>query len=131
MGLGFLVIGFTPATLFSLALFGAFLAGAMSSLASGPVFAIFQANIEPGMQGRVFTLIGSLGGAMAPVGLVLAGPVADTFGIQTWFIVGGTVVALMGIVGYLIPAVLNIESNNGKHVERLEVSADNVLAGHD
>ncbi len=122
IGLSYLVIGFAPATLFPLALFAVFLAGAMASFVNGPVHAIFQATIEPAMQGRVFTLIGSLGGAMAPVGLVLAGPIADIFGIQTWYIVSGGVFALMGIAGYFIPAVLNIESNNGKAAEALWAS---------
>ena len=128
MGLSYLVIGFAPATLFSLALFAAFLAGAMVSFVNGPVFAIFQATIEPAMQGRVFTLVGSLGGAMAPVGLIVAGPIADIFGIQIWYIVSGGVVALMGIAGYFIPAVLNIESNNGKAAEALEISAERISA---
>jgi DHA3 family macrolide efflux protein-like MFS transporter len=100
----------------------------MASFVNGPVHAIFQATIEPAMQGRVFTLIGSFGGGMAPVGLVFAGPIADTFGIQTWYIVGGGVCALMGIAGYFIPAVLNIESNNGKAAEALEVSAGSISA---
>jgi len=128
MGLSYLVIGFTPATFFSLALFAAFLGGSMVSITNGPVFAIFQATIEPAMQGRVFTLVGSLGGAMAPVGLILAGPIADIFGIQIWYIMSGGVTALMGIAGYFIPAVLNIENNNGKAAEALEVSTESISA---
>jgi hypothetical protein len=50
--------------------------GFIVSIITGPVFAIFQATIEPAMQARVITLLGSLGGTMAPVGLLLAGPVA-------------------------------------------------------
>jgi DHA3 family macrolide efflux protein-like MFS transporter len=126
MGLGLLMIGFTAATLFAQALVAAFLVGAMSSFVNGPVFAILQATIEPGMQGRVFTLIGSLGGAMAPLGLILAGPIADIFGIQIWYTVSGGVLALMGIAGYFIPALLNIESNNGTATEALEVSTASV-----
>jgi DHA3 family macrolide efflux protein-like MFS transporter len=128
MGLSYMVIGFAPATLFSLALFAVFLVGAMSSFVNGPVHAIFQGTIEPGVQGRVFTLIGSLGGAMAPVGLAFAGPIADAFGIQTWYIVGGGVCALMGIAGHFIPAVLNIESNNGKAPETLHASVESISA---
>ena len=128
LGLSYLMIGFAPATLFSLALFAAFLGGSMVSITNGPVFAIFQATIEPAMQGRVFTLIGSLSAGMAPVGLVFAGPIADTLGIQTWYIVGGGVCVLMGIAGCFIPAVLNIESNNGKAAEPLEVSTESACA---
>ena len=131
MGLSYLMIGFAPATLFSLALFASFLMGSMVSIVQGPVFAIFQAAIEPAMQGRVITLVGSLGGAMAPVGLILAGPIADVFGIQTWYIVSGGVIALMGIAGTFIPAMLNIETNNGTRAERLGAGVEHVPAGSD
>jgi len=80
------------------------------------------------MQERVITLVGSLGGAMAPVGLILAGPIADTFGIQSWYVVSGGVLALLGIAGHFIPALLNIESNNGKAAEALELSAESISA---
>ncbi len=36
------------------------------------------------MQGRVFTLVGSLASAMAPLGLIVAGPVADAIGCDRW-----------------------------------------------
>ena len=65
---------------------------------------------------------------MAPVGLVLAGPIADTFGIQTWYVAGGEVCVLMGIAGFFVPAVLNIESNNGKGSEALEIHAKSISA---
>ncbi|MFO7683871.1 MAG: hypothetical protein R6X34_27895, partial [Chloroflexota bacterium] len=61
-------------------------------------------------QGRVFTLIGSLSGLMSPVGLIIAGPVADAFGVQAWFVVGGMATMLMGIVGFFIPMVMNVEA---------------------
>jgi len=62
---------------------------------------IFQATIELAMQERVITLVGSLGGVMAPVGLIFAGPIADTFGIQSWYVVSGGVLALLGTLSQL------------------------------
>ncbi len=53
------------------------------------------------MQERVITLVGSLGGVMAPVGLIFAGPIADTFGIQSWYVVSGGVLALLGTLSQL------------------------------
>ena len=61
------------------------------------------------MQGRVFSLINSFAGAMSPLGLIIAGPVADRLGVQTWFIIGGVVCMLMGLAGYFIPAVMTFE----------------------
>ncbi|MCB8987952.1 MAG: hypothetical protein H6661_09420 [Ardenticatenaceae bacterium] len=61
------------------------------------------------MQGRIFTLLTSLSAAMAPLGLILAGPLADQLGVRTWFLIGGSVTLLMGIAGFFIPMILSIE----------------------
>ena len=72
------------------------------------VMAVIQAAVIPEMQGRVFTLIASVAAAMSPLGLIAAGPVADVLGVRTWFIVGGVVTALMGVISFFIPAVTYI-----------------------
>ena len=64
------------------------------------------------MQGRVFTLMGSVAAGMSPLGLIVAGPVADTLGVQTWFVVGGVVTALMGLAGFFMPQIVYIEDNH-------------------
>jgi hypothetical protein len=46
---------------------------------------------------------------MAPLGLIIAGPVADALGIRAWYIVGGFVTLFMGVAGFLTPAVLYVE----------------------
>jgi hypothetical protein len=61
------------------------------------------------MQARILTLLSSVGGGMAPVGLMIAGPVADRLGIQVWFLLGGSLCVLMGVAGLFVPAVMNIE----------------------
>jgi DHA3 family macrolide efflux protein-like MFS transporter len=67
MGLGTLVVGLTPSSEFSVALGGMFLVGFMNPLTNGPLFAILQSTVEPNMQGRVFTLIGSASSAASPL----------------------------------------------------------------
>jgi MFS transporter, DHA3 family, macrolide efflux protein len=111
LGLFFATLGILPSNFFTLALFASFAASFMTPIVNGPVMAIIQASVAPEMQGRVFTLIGSMASAMAPVGLIIAGPVADTFGVQAWYLVGGITCALVGVVGFFIPAVMNIENN--------------------
>ena len=49
---------------------------------------------------------------MSPLGLIIAGPVADALGVRTWFVVGGVVTALMGVISIFIPAVMYIEDDN-------------------
>jgi DHA3 family macrolide efflux protein-like MFS transporter len=75
----------------------------------GPFFAVIQSTVEPDMQARVFSLLSSVGTAMVPIGLMIAGPISDKIGIQAWFYLGGMLCISMGIAGLLIPDVINIE----------------------
>ncbi len=109
MGVSVLVLGLVPPEGFILALAAMFFAGAMNPITNGPVFAILQARVAPELQGRVLTTIGSIAGAMMPLGTAIAGPVADWLGVQVWFLVGGAVCALMGVVSFLVPAIVGME----------------------
>lgn len=120
IGLGILLVGLTPAGLFPIAVLGMLLGGVMSSLANGPIMAIFQANVAPGMQGRVFTLMGSASAAMMPLGLALAGPLAESIGVRTWFIIGGMVTLLLAVSCYFMPSLMNIEQARDDHPEALD-----------
>jgi DHA3 family macrolide efflux protein-like MFS transporter len=46
---------------------------------------------------------------MMPIGLLVAGPVADRYGVQVWFLVGGAITILAGVAGFVIPALRDIE----------------------
>ena len=118
LGIGFTLMGFIPEDLFWLAVVSAFFTMAMIPIVNGPVHAILQSAVDPEMQGRVFTLIGSLGSAMAPLGLLIAGPVADAVGVRSWYVIGGVACILIAVVGYFIPALMNIEENNN-HKEQI------------
>ncbi|NUM45563.1 MAG: MFS transporter [Anaerolineales bacterium] len=118
LGLFFATMGLLPASFFKLALVISFLAAFMNPIVNGPIMAIIQATVAPEMQGRVFTLIGSLASAMAPLGLIIAGPVADALGVQSWYIIGGITCAVVGVSGFFIPVVMNIEENRKAEVER-------------
>jgi len=114
------VIGFIPASVFWFAILSAFFAAAMLPFVNGPIHAIVQAVIEPEMQGRVFTLMGSLSAAMSPLGLIIAGPVADAVGVQSWYVVAGIASILMAVMGFSLPAVMNIEENHRKAGEAIQ-----------
>ena len=109
MGLGFLLTGFTPSTALGLALGALFLAGSMNTAVNGSVFAALQVTVPAETQGRIFTLLMSGSAAMTPLGLLLAGPLADAFGAQVWFIAGGVVTLLLGAGSFLVPALRYFE----------------------
>lgn len=71
--------------------------------------AVLQASAAPGMQGRVFSLVGSSRGvAMSPLGLAVAGPVADAIGVQVWILASGIACILTGLIGFLAPAITHL-----------------------
>lgn len=115
MGLGCLGIGLLPASAFPLAIVLMFWLGLSNPIVNGPLMAAVQATVAPEMQGRIFTLIGSFASAMTPLGLIIAGPVADRFGVQTWFLLGGIATLLMAVASLFVPAVMNFEKGrNGR-----------------
>jgi DHA3 family macrolide efflux protein-like MFS transporter len=120
MGCGALLVGLSPATAFWMALAAMLVTGFMNPITNGPVEAIFQSAVAPEMQGRVFSVIGSASSAMAPLGMAIAGPVADAVGVHAWFLVSGLACASMGIVGFLSPAVMHIEENRVPPVSPIE-----------
>ncbi len=117
LGLSVLLAGIIPSSMFALAVLAMGLMGLMSSLTNGPIMAVLQAAVAPSMQGRVFTLLSSAAMAMMPLGLAVAGPLADVMGVRTWFVIGGLVTLAMGLGGYFISSLVNIEAQREEHLE--------------
>ncbi len=111
LGASVAALGLVPAQGFWMAVGCMFVVGFSNPMVDGPLFAVMQAVVKPEMQGRVFTLISSMAGAMSPLGLIVAGPLADAFGVRVWFVVGGVVTALLGVGALLIPAIVGIEGD--------------------
>jgi len=110
MGLGTLAFAVAPPTALWLAVVGSLLVGIMTPITMGPFYAMLQSIVEADMQARIFSLLSSVGTAIVPLGLLVAGPIADRFSIQLWFLFGGLLCILMAIGGFFIPAVMQIES---------------------
>ena len=111
MGLGFFSVGFLPPGWFCAALALFFLAGLMNPMANSPFTALVQTAVEPGMQGRVFSLMSSMAQGMAPLSLLLAGPLADTFGVRFWYLVGGGGMIILGLAAFTVPAIVRLEES--------------------
>lgn len=78
-----------------------FIMGAAAPLFNGPYMAMIQKSYEPEKLGRVLSFVTSIGMLASPIGLALAGPVVERFGVQMWFFWSGIVVALIGIYLFL------------------------------
>jgi DHA3 family macrolide efflux protein-like MFS transporter len=110
-GVGFLIVGVTPTSAFWLGVSGLVVAGTMNPICNGPLFALLQDVVAPELQGRVFTVIGSMSGLAAPVGLAIAGPIADWLGVQAWFMIGGLLCVVAAVAMFATPAVMGLEEH--------------------
>jgi DHA3 family macrolide efflux protein-like MFS transporter len=109
LGLGTTIVGFTPPAFLWIGLIANTLTGMIIPVTNGSYGAILQSVIAPEMQGRVFAFILSAASLVSPLGLMIAGPVSDIFGVQLWFAISGIVCAVMGITGFFIHEVMQME----------------------
>ena len=127
MGAGTLILALAPSSLIFLAVVGALLVGFMTPMTMGPFFAVIQSTVEPHMQARVFSLLSSVGTGIVPLGLMIAGPIADRVGIQAWFLLGGILCIFMAVTGFVIPAVMNMEKKGHPLPEAVGTSVHQVI----
>jgi MFS transporter, DHA3 family, macrolide efflux protein len=95
--------------------------GLLLPIINGSFGATLQAIIAPEMQGRVFAFIMSAAMLVSPLALMVAGPFADRFGIQFWFLIAGITCLLMGVFGFFSSDVMSMENKpneQGHHVIR-------------
>lgn len=109
--IGLFLMSIAPVNAFWMLIVGIGIFALLNPIANGPIIAIFQESVDPSMQGRVFALIGTMAGAASPIGLIIAGPVSEQFGVQSWFLVGAIYILFMSAALVLVPAIRNIEDH--------------------
>jgi DHA3 family macrolide efflux protein-like MFS transporter len=120
-GFSTMVVGIVPSHLFWVGLVANTAVGLLLPIINGSFGATLQATIAPEMQGRAFAFIMSAAMLVSPLALMIAGPFADRFGIQLWFLIAGTACLLMGIFGFFSSDVMGMENKRteaGGHVLR-------------
>jgi DHA3 family macrolide efflux protein-like MFS transporter len=122
LGLATMLLGVTPATLLPLAIGACVAAGIAQPIANGSIMAALQSSVPADLQGRVFTLVGSVAAGMMPLGLAIAGPLSDVVGPQAWFVAGGIAAVLLGLGALLLPSVVRLEER-GEELARARQGA--------
>jgi DHA3 family macrolide efflux protein-like MFS transporter len=115
LSFGTALIALTPSNMFFMAVVGMSITGFMQPMANGPLFAIMQAHVDPQIQGRVFSMLESMVSAMMPISMLIAAPVAEWIGIRGWLLFGAVGCLVIGLGGFFIPSLMNIEE--GSHEE--------------
>jgi DHA3 family macrolide efflux protein-like MFS transporter len=129
IGAGILSVGFAPNDALWLAVSAMLTVGVMLSIANAPIHALMQASVVPELQGRVFGLMNSLSSGITPLSLLVAGPIADALGVQSWFVAAG--VACLAAAAYAASnqALMNLESNSAAEPSRAGVAETSVKDG--
>lgn len=109
LGIGILMVALAPANMLPLAIGGFLIGSAMNAITNGSGFALLQTLVAPEMQGRVFTVVMSMAGAMSPLSLAVGGPIADRFGVRTLYFIAGGALLLLSVIGWMTPVILNLE----------------------
>jgi DHA3 family macrolide efflux protein-like MFS transporter len=116
LGVGILMAAFAPASMLPLAIIGFLVGSAMNAITNGSGFALLQTLVAPEMQGRVFTVVMSMAGAMSPLSLAIGGPIADWFGVRTLYFIAGGALILLSVIGWMTPVILNLEDQASVHI---------------
>jgi len=93
---------------------GMAITGFMMPITNGPISAIMQTQVEPDLQGRVFTMMNSMTNAMMPLSMLVAAPVAEWIGIRGWLALASIGCFVIGITCFFIPELMNVENQPQK-----------------
>lgn len=85
------------------------LGGIAASFYSAGFTAIVQEEIHSSLLGRVFSMYFSVEVLPTVLGLVCTGFVADLIGVNTTFVILGSIIFLVGIVSFMTPSLMNLK----------------------
>jgi DHA3 family macrolide efflux protein-like MFS transporter len=115
VGVGMIGFGLVPPGVLWAGVLIMFLRTSMVPMIRGSIHAIFQADVPPEMQGRVFTLLISSMSVIAPLGLAVGGPIAEWLGPRSLFLIGGVGCLLMALLWGLSPTIMRMEEDRERH----------------
>lgn len=99
----------TPGSMLWLAAAWWALSGVTFSTGNAPMMALIQAQVPNQLQGRVISLLSTVMGLAAPLGLGLAALLGELIGARGIFIAGGFASAAICLLGFAAPSLLRIE----------------------
>ncbi|ASK32556.1 MFS transporter [Chryseobacterium sp. T16E-39] len=85
------------------------LGGVAASFYSAGFTAIVQEEVQPGHLGRVFSMYFSIEVLPTVIGLVCTGFVADSIGVNSTFVILGSVIFVVGIVSFMTPSLMRLK----------------------
>ncbi len=109
--IAYFLFGFTTENLFFMGLSLWFIAGFAIATADASVDAILQSTVPQNLQGRVFTVLGSINASMIPIGLIVLGVIADAAGIRMIYHIGGVAMLILLLPVFYFGNLMKFEKN--------------------
>lgn len=109
MGTALVVAGQLPSTAFVWFVVTAGLMGLSSPFYMGVHVSIYQEKISSEFLGRIMSLSLSVTTIAGLLGVGIGGLLADGFGVETWFLIGGILMLISGCLFVVFPSVRNCD----------------------
>lgn len=109
MGACYLFTGFLTANQFYLFVTFVFVMGISVPIFNSPIMSLLQTHIEPGMLGRVFSLIDTLILLPVPFGLIFVGTISDAIGVNKIFSIAGIAIIIVSFTCFFIRPIMNLD----------------------
>lgn len=119
LGLSSFIAGLILANLFWVFCILVFLMGSTGSGFNIPFTAYIQQTVPPENLGKVLSLITSVMSFAAPVGMFIAGPIAEIIGVSNWMIIAGILMIFVGMMSYALTK--EFDTDRGHEVINNEV----------
>lgn len=97
---GILMAGLGLSPFFWLYLTFNFLIGITMPCFNAPITVLLQEKVDSAMHGRIFSLVQVSNSCALPFGMVIFGPLADIYSVESLLIVGGVLVAIFSILAF-------------------------------
>jgi DHA3 family macrolide efflux protein-like MFS transporter len=104
-GISFVIPGMLPETGYRIFVLVTGIGGMAASLYNASLTAIMQESFPPEKLGRVFSLLMSASIIPSAIGLMGTGFLADNIGLPVTFVISGTILCLLGVISFFIPAI--------------------------
>jgi len=106
--IGCLFVALAPPGFFLMIGIGIFIRGFTSAIGLPVYFTILQTAVPPEKQGRIFSIDATISFAIMPVGMAIAGPLANFMGIVNFFIILSISGILVNIAFYFFTGIRKI-----------------------
>lgn len=115
LGITLAFSGILPADGFILFVVLTTLGGVAGSVYHATFTTIIQEKVSPVMLGRVFSMFFSIALLPSIIGLLSTGFIADYIGISRTFVILGSVIGVIGIVSFFVPALMKLDIKQTTH----------------